>query len=51
VCRAAGRRAEADAAIRRAAQEVDLKASRLHDDELRRIYLASRTPSGIRNAT
>jgi tetratricopeptide (TPR) repeat protein len=50
VCRAAGRTADADAAIRRAAAEVDLKAGRLHDAELRRIYLASRTPTGIRGA-
>ena len=50
VCRAAGRTADADAAIRRAAAEVDLKAGRLHDEELRRIYLASRTPTGIRGA-
>jgi eukaryotic-like serine/threonine-protein kinase len=50
VCRAAGRADEAAAALRRAAAEVDVKAARLQDAELRRIYLGSRTPAGVRAA-
>jgi len=49
-CRAAGRETEAAAALRRAAAEIDVKAARLHDDELRRSYLAARTPAGVRDA-
>ena len=44
------RETEATAALRRAAAEIDVKAARLHDDELRRSYLASRTPAGVRAA-
>ena len=50
VCRAAGRETEATAALRRAAAEIDVKAARLHDDELRKSYLASRTPAGVRGS-
>ena len=50
VLRGAGRGSDAAAAIRRAAAEVEGKAARLHDEELRRIYLGSRTVAGIRAA-
>ncbi|MCB9572184.1 MAG: protein kinase [Kofleriaceae bacterium] len=48
VLAAAGRRDDAVAAARRAQAEVDVKLSRLQDEELRRIYLGSRTPAEIR---
>jgi tetratricopeptide (TPR) repeat protein len=51
VCEAAGRATEAAAAVKRAAAEIDVKVSRLHDEDLRRIYLASRTPAGVRAAS
>jgi len=48
VCRTAGRETEATAALRRAEAEIDVKAARLHDGDLRRSYLAARTPAGVR---
>jgi tetratricopeptide (TPR) repeat protein len=50
VCRAAGRLDDARAALERAAAEVEVKAARLQDPELKQIYLGSRTPVSIRDA-
>jgi serine/threonine protein kinase/tetratricopeptide (TPR) repeat protein len=47
LCEAAGRLDEAVQAIRQARREVEAKASRLRDNALRALYLASRTPAAI----
>jgi tetratricopeptide (TPR) repeat protein len=47
LCEAAGRTADAGDAWRRARAEVTKKASKLHDEALKKIYLASRVPAAV----
>ena len=47
---AAGRTSEAHAILRRAAAEIDAKANRLRDPDLRALYLGSKTPRAVRAA-
>jgi tetratricopeptide (TPR) repeat protein len=50
VLAAAGRPGEAHLILRRAAAEIEAKAARLRDPDLRAIYLGSKTPKAIRAA-
>jgi len=50
VLAAAGRTADAHAVLRRATAEIDAKAARLRDPDLRALYLASKTPKAVRAA-
>ncbi len=50
VLAAAGQTAAAQAAFARADKEIELKASRLRDPDLRAIYLGSKTPKAVRAA-
>ncbi len=50
VLAAAGKPGEAHLSLRRAATEIDAKAARLRDPDLRATYLASKTPRAVRAA-
>lgn len=47
MCEAAGKLDEANKAINRAHEEMQLKLSKLHDEELRTIYASSKTAAAI----